>query len=597
MYPAEIIDDSGPMGDLSALQSCVEADFQAMQIFRESRVQSMEMIKGFDYGKSLEEQDRVPVNTMLRMLLVLSQRLVANGPTIDAYSIYQSLRKTMSKMEKAMRIVADSMDLEGMLDRVVRETIISGTGVLYLGTDSPFGPRSHRPWVGDKPYLKLVTLDDFVIDMRAEELESITYIGHWFTIPVPLLSQSGIVRTGEEMDAIKPYIRTARNPDGSWRGRALSSDDTLDSSDYMPHVSLFHCYYPFEGKVSVFPAPDGPGSFEDTPIISREWDGSGKNPTGPYHILRYVTLEQNLLGIPLVSMVKDLHIAKRDLTNKLLTRTLDEKDIFVTEAGNEGDADKIRDAEDMSVISLEKLPPDPKPVHLGGVNQPSIATNLIVDELINQMTFNIEALSGTGRSADTARQEGMISAAANVQIADFEKKTYKFGDRVVDGIAWYLMHDPNFAITVSYEIYGKPYPSLLFSRELEGHYDKMNFSVRLGSLQPKTNEVLAEELRDLFMNVVVPMAPILMQAGEFPNTKEFLKEYASLKGRKGALNSLIITGVPMFPDEPSMPMDMQVQAPKKQVAPRQNTGATGKGFRQNMMAFALGGEGASIGGT
>lgn len=593
-----IAENDGPMGDITALQSCVEGDWLAMQVFRESRVESMELIKGFDYGRSLEEQDRTPVNTMLRLLLVLRQRLVANNPTIDVYSIYQSLRKTMSKMQKALRIVSENMRLESWMERAASEAIVSGTGVLYMGVDSPFGPRSYRPWVGDVPYLKLVTLDDFIVDMRSEDLEDITYIGHWFRIPAPLLAQSGFFRNSDELDAVKPYVRTARNPDGSWRGRGLSSDDTADSTEYMPHVSLFHCYLPFEGKVCIFAAPDGPGSFEGEPIITREWDGSGRNCTGPYHILRYIEIEQNLLGLPLVSLVKDLHIAKRDLTNKILTRTLDEKDLFITEAGNEKDSDMIRDAEDMSVVSLQKLPPDPKPVHLGGVNQPSIAVNMIADEEINKMSFNLEALSGTGRSADTARQEGMISAAANVQVSDFEKKTYKFGDNLVDGISWYMMHDPNFAITVYYELDGIPYPSVLYSRELEGHYDKMNFSIRLGSLQPKTNAVLAEELKDLFMGVVVPMAPILAQTGEAPNVREFLKEYARLTGREGHLNSLIMTGVPLFTEQPEMSMaPMRIPGQKPATAPRTNTGPTGKGFRQNMMAYALGGEGASIGGA
>ena len=116
-------------------------------------------------------------------------------------------------MEIVLNQIPDEIKLSDTLRRAVLEAIF-GMGIVKVGI-AGIDP---RPNFGDEPFVSLVTLDDYFVDMSARSWDEIQYEGneYWMTVRE--------VKDAYGID-VAPDEYTGTSKQGEKQGRVQTNDD------------------------------------------------------------------------------------------------------------------------------------------------------------------------------------------------------------------------------------------------------------------------------------------------------------------------------------------------------------------------------------
>ena len=212
------------------------------------------------------------------------------------------------------------LDLQRELKKCVKDALFL-MGIMKVGICS--APTQFDEDAG-QPFCKRVSFDDWVHDIYAREYEEADFAGNHYVLT---LDQ---VRNEKSFDKkvraeVQPMHRTAYNeqgdPKASTTGPGMADMQDADLYDTVP---LWDVWLPREKLVVTITADRG-HTVADTSKVLRvvEWEGP---ETGPFHLLSYYTVPDNVLPVSPASLTFDNAVAFSALFNKVIRQAERQKD-------------------------------------------------------------------------------------------------------------------------------------------------------------------------------------------------------------------------------------------------------------------------------
>ena len=364
-------------------------------------------------------------------------------------------------------------------------------------------------------FSQCVSIDNFVMDMEAQRLEDITFIGDRYRRPrhwVKKISKAKGV-TGIERRDMSPM-----NPDGRVSGISEDPDNNLYDM-----VWCWDLYLPKQNLIVMF--ADG----DNTPLMAYEWDGP---EGGPYDILQYDRVPGESVPIAPTSQLMPLHNLINNLMRKLENQAKRQKSLTAYQQGSEEDAQAIKDAKDGETIGL--MHPDSiSAIQTGGTDPGNFNFGLWAAGEFDIQAGNLESIAGLAPQSETFKQDQLLSQSANTQVDAMRLSVLNFYSRVIKKHAWYLWVDQ---LHDDMELYktvpgtGLHVPVTLSPEIREGDFIQYNFDINPHSLQEDTPAEKSQKLLGMLQNLVIPTAQFAMQQGYTPNIVGAVKQLAEYQG-------------------------------------------------------------------
>lgn len=508
--------------DFGRLQVAVESSIRKLATPRLKRIDSIRQFVGMHYSDSGTKQ-RVPTNLLELAVTIYVRRLASRSPRVMASTPITRLRPFARDMELALNQIPGEIDLDQTLRMAVVEAIF-GFGVVKVGLSS-----TGREFMGHEigePFVDLVSLDDYFLDMTAKKAKAIQFEGDDYWVPIKT------ARAMAGNDKIEPDQHTVTGSEGEERAEGISQDESVDL--YREKVWCRDVWLPDTGQLVTY----GAKSKELFGVV--DWDGP---IAGPYHKLGFSDVPGNLLPMPPVALMRDLHELGNSLFRKLAKQAEAKKNVAAFGGGNDEDVEALKKASDGDGISYHGQKPEN--ITVGGIDQPTLAMFLQCRDLFSYFNGNLDALGGLSPMSDTVGQDQMMTEAASARIVFMEKQTIGFVKGIYKSLAWYEWTDPIRTRTLAkpVENTGIVVQSVWSPETRDGDFLDYNLEIDVHSMQEDTPATKLQKIGQTLERFVFPVLPAIQQQGGQINFQELMSVIARLASLP-ELNTLIQFGEP-----------------------------------------------------
>ena len=565
---------------VSRLVKAIERSRDDLEPFRQQHTQILGLLNSQRYGNSADYSRLIPYLKMVHSVLLRS--LVSSNPRCLITTKVPPLRPIAKAMTLACNHRAKEMDLAGTLRAVVAAALVSigfmKTGVCHHKREGTDGLLHDYM----QPYVDPISLADWFHDTSAKRIDHFGFCGHTYRLPKDLLMQDPRFNP-EQVEGIETADKGLRDEFGNDNPLALSNRRD-HSTDYEDMVNLAEVWLPRENVVMTFACKRAGGILNDDPLLIEEYVGP---ELGPYLLLRFGELPDNIMPCPPCMDLADIHVAKQAVYRKMVQDQLAEKTVLVNLNGSEGDMASIINAPNRGAVNITGSAP-PTEVRYGGMSQTALAffARLCMDG--NTWAGNLAALAGTSPSADTATQEKLLTASASKQIEGMQELTQELVYRVMYNTCWYWWRDgQNYNVEVPVDgAPGLTVPTTITAEEREGNWLEMNFELVPYSHQVKSPGQQLQTVRSIWQQDILPAMPFMQQAGIAPNLQGYLKVVGELEGTP-YLDDLVMAQQPLAAEE-ELQEPPRYQPQNKTTTRVNRTGATQQGQEQAQMMAAMG---------
>jgi hypothetical protein len=469
---------------------------------------------GYNYTRG-GAVNKVPA-PLIRLAVAIYVRQLAPGvPRAMLSTSDPNLKPTAANFELAVNSVPDRIGLQQTFRKVVTESLFS-IGVLKIGLHSVGKMLNHE--VG-KTFVDLVTLDDLIIDMSANRMSSIQYIGNSYWMDLDEVRSSDRYSYSGKQSELEPddYQLFTQTDDGSERAEVVSSDES--PTVYRDKIQLRDLWLPDEGKVVTYAVS------KKQLLNVVDWTG----PTnGPYPILAYEYVPGNLLPLPPVASWLDMHELANELFRKLGRQAESEKTVQGFQGGNDADVIAYKTAVDGDGITYHGQPP--VSLKSGGANPNTMAVFKETMSLFSYFAGNLDSMGGLAAQTETLGQDRLLSSAASAQIKDMADVFVEFSNDVFNQIAFYEWNDPGLNLTLDKPVPGADLsvPVVFNSRAKKGRFSDYNIRIDTYSVQDRSPSTQLSKLLTMFERVVLPLMPAIQEQGGVLQTQSILADAARL---------------------------------------------------------------------
>jgi len=354
-----------------------------------------------------------------------------------------------------------------------------------------------------------------MIDMSAKSYDRIDMVGDRYLRPKKWVEEMmKKARNGEPISTIDDRMQSEMMPEDVLSG----TNESDERSRIYDNVWVWDMYLPKENAIVTI--ADG----ADEPIAVWEWEGP---EGGPYDMLGWFYTPGYPLPVPPAANLFELHMFTNELMRKVGRQANRQKDIIVVEAGAEKGAQAIRDTDDGGIVNvphgtLEKM----KNMKYGGAD-PMVMQSLIWSlQTMDTEGGNLQSLGGLGPSAETARGDKMINENAGALIKFLQLGLMKTAKSVLKKHAWWVWTEDIRDYKGWTNVPGEhdiPIEWSFNAEEREGDFLDFNFDLEPHSLVDKTPQEKAQAVMELWNNMILPNAEMLMQSGHMPNAAETVR--------------------------------------------------------------------------
>jgi hypothetical protein len=488
---------------------------------------------------------KMPLNLLEITVNIYLQKLAANSPQVLVKTPYGNLRPRAETLQLAINHLLGEINFRRSLQQVVIDAMF-GIGVAKIALAEAGSVNiDGTAHTHGQPFFDCVSLDDLVIDMNATRTEELQYIGNRYRMDV----EDALAFEGFDPRARQALKESAYEDDGAGfideQGTEKASD--ISSGGKSTDKKFMSCFYFWEiyiPKTSMLlTLSDNP----NIPILrQRPWEGP---ETGPYRILAFHHVPDQVLPLPPVAMLMDMHEAANGLMRKLMRQASRQKTIGLVRTGAERDGERVVSAKDGDVLSSDD-PGSFNEVSVGGIDQRNFAFLLQLKELYSWTAGNLDALGGLGAQSETLGQDELLTKSANDRVASMQEMTVEFTQDCVTELGKFLWYDPMIDLPLVKRSGGVDIP-VRFSPELrEGDFFDYNLKIEPHSLQRQTPGSRMQSLMSIVERFVVPLMPMLQQQGLSLDLRSFIRiisQYANLP----ELGEILISSTtPILPGQP-----------------------------------------------
>lgn len=496
------------------LHSAIEWSNRQLETPRKKRLEAIRQFVGYHYsdGGSLR---KVPVAFLKLAIDIYVRSLAPRTPRALFTTKTAWLRPIAANFELAVNRIPDEIDLQATFRKVVTEALFSlGIVKCGLGASSALAGREKSD-----TFVDCVTLDNLVIDMAAESLDQIAYIGNDYWMDHEKVMESDWFPK-DRKEGLKSDEYAIIGPAGEERAKSVGVNESV--SLYRDKVWLRDVWLPEEQLMVTY------GVRSKKILKEVEWDGP---ECGPYYLLGFSGVPGNLLPLAPVAIWRDLHELGNALFRKLGRGADAQKRVLGFPGGHEHDVESFQKSRDGDGCAFNG--PEPKILDAGGIDPKTLAFYLQVRDLFSYFAGNLDSLGGLSPQTSTVGQDRLLGESASAQLRDMAGSVIEFARKLFRALAYYEWHDP-----VKRRRLEKPIPGTPFSIPVEwnrktrrGKFEDYDLDIDVFSLQDDSPDIKLQKLGVVVQQYVLPLLPAIQQAGGTLDAQALLRlvsRYADL---------------------------------------------------------------------
>lgn len=532
--------------EFGRLVSAKTESWKRLQKFRENRMNALRQFVGSHYGPAdFGTASRVPVNFLELAVNIYLRQLAASAPTILWTTERPTLRPQAAAAELMHNHVIKEIHFKQTLKVWVLESLF-GHGVLKVGLTQAalheaFGPHHDA----GQPFADIVFGDDWVHDITAKSYEQVNFAGnrYWLTVDETDrafgLSNDQIIK----LSAMGRGSFSSSDLDPSDRSESLSGGaDVVSLDPFMERIELWDLWLPHTNEIVTMS-----DAIPDEPLHVVNWEGP---EIGPYHRIVLEDVPGNVMPLPPVSVMMDLHELANILWNKMGNQSQRQKHNFAYSGAAASDADRYKRAMDGEFIKMDN-PELIKELATPGPDPRLLAFFLQSKDMFAWLLGNLDTLGGLSPQAETLGQERLLSAGASRRLDDMRDRITDTVQTVQESIGDYIWNDPDLDKFFTKRIGGPGLSgvdaTIRFNSEMkEGDLIDFNIGILLNSMQELTPSERLQTVQNFVERFYIPLASLFEQQGITLDLKELSHLVARYTG-VCELPSIIKTGQPPPP--------------------------------------------------
>ena len=525
--------DEKDLADVQQLSKAVGYSYEKLKPFRANRLELMRQYVGHHYSDNGATKD-VPINLIELAMNIYLQRLVAQAPTVSITTEFKKLKEVVTRFEAAGQQLIKEIDLDNTLESAVVGGMFC-KGIIKIGINLSKVEVGGVLHDSGQAFADAVSLDDWVEDMTVDNSENGQFEGNFY---YPTVEEAKEMFSDYKGD----FVPREQQQETEDKGHKISEGSTTTREEYRPTVKLLDLFLKKQNVVLRCLASD-----DNTKELIAEvlkvvkWEGPER---GPYRKLGFSKVENNTIPLAPAMLWRDLHELANSLFRKLSRQAEREKHITGVQRGGEKDGQQVKDAGDGDMITLDN-PKNVGEFKTGGISPQSLAFFMQVKDLFVYMGGNLDSLGGLGPQSETLGQDRLLSISASARIQSMQKKTVEFTKGVVQDLLFWVWNDPYTTFPATKRLKGYEdvvsidAPLLPEDREEADDFLEYNIDIEPYSMQSQTPENKVQGLRTIFMEMLVPLIPVMQQQGITIDLQVFFKKIANLTNIE-ELNDILI---------------------------------------------------------
>jgi hypothetical protein len=252
---------------------------------------------------------------------------------------------------------------------------------------------------------------------------------------------------------------------------------------------------------------------------------------GPYHILSFADVPDNVIPSSPASNLMGLHLLYNGLMRKQSRQAKRQKVNPVYRPSGAEDADRLKRVSDGEWVKVN----DPSGVSVisqGGVDQTNVAFSIAVLDLFDRQAGNLRAMAGLGPSASTVGQEELVYSAASRKEAKMQHRVHDFVARLMQSVGHMMWVDEVLTVQTQEEL--APGTGIYADRSWtpehrEGDFWQYSFDIDPYSTNYEPPEFKAQKVERAIQQMV-NLYPMLQQVGGTIDVQELVRYYAEAMG-------------------------------------------------------------------
>lgn len=546
--------------------------FKKMESFRKSRLRFLQQYSTRFYGRSesdwtTEDKKASPVNLIHQAATTLIPNLVFADPKFKCRTNFMGFRQYADTLGTATNEVTKRMNFRMTLRKVITDAIFlagfTKTGLAVSGQTLDID--GTRLDIG-APFAERVDPDDMLLDPLARDWEEQIFCGNKFRLPLQAAQESGVYDPDLIKKYQRPYADDARNS-----AMSLSTPYNMlyEADEAVDYVELVEMYIPSDKVIVTIPY-DPTGGCDD---YLRVVDYEGPD-TGPYNMLGFAFLGDNILPVAPCMVWYDLHVLANRIARKIARQSERMKQVLAYEANAIEDAQEIIDGDDGEAIRVDNID-GIKEIRFGGTNEDAYKYMDWCKQHFSEMANSMEMLSGSnGDDANTATEAQILNANSSVRLADMQQLVYHHVSSVGRSIAFFLHTDPLIDLPLITRVGGQEQQVMYTPEMRKGLWMDYFLDVQPMSMARQDPNTKVKRMLEFASNVIPAAANAFQMLGPAFNIQGFLALIAREVGIEEA-DEII--------NNPLLMQSIQAQLAMIQTPAKVQTGGRAPALMQGMM--------------
>lgn len=519
------------MKTIEEIDACVDDSRRKMDKCYKEHVDSVKQFVGNHYMEGGTEK-KMPTNLLELGVTIYERLLAARAPKCNVRTETPELKPFAADLQIVLNQIPKEINLQRTLQSAVKSALFS-YGVVKIG----IAGCDPRPNIGDEPFVSLVQVEDYFVDMSARSWDEVQFEGNQYWMDTETIQKVyGVSLTSDDYSGDSERGVKESNSISSGEARAPLYARVLLRDVYLVKENVL-VTYAVQSKKEIRRIP---------------WDG----PCGtPYVKLGYSDVPGNLLPLSPVSLWKDMNELANSVYRKLAKQAVARKSIAGVIGGTDEEVRRIKNAKDGEAVTVSGAKIEN--LSIGGIDNSSLAFFLQNRDLFSHLAGNLDALGGLSPQADTATQDKLISEAASARMSAMADKTIDFAREIFNRLAWYTWTDPvrvRKYRKVGSEKFNIGVNKVWTPETRDGDFLDYNFDIAVFSMQDDSPSTRLQKLASAFNTFVFPMMQLLQAQGGQIDMKALLS-YIGENANIPELSSFVV-----FADQPPMASGPQQQA-------------------------------------
>lgn len=513
----------GNVTQLQRLRRAIRWSRKRLNIFRENRFKMIKEYVGKHYSEDGSD-NKVPINMLNQAVSIYMRNLVANAPRVKTSTETLMLKDRVRSLERTINNIIKEVRLKATLRACAMDALFS-IGVAKVGlAESEQGNNEWRELSPGEPFCDRVSLDDFVVDMTGNDWRCLGFIGHYHRVPLDAARNNPLYdKTTREK--LQPCENNWGEEGRTDKAKEISQGDNhSDDADFLQYTELLDVYLPYQNLYVVIPATQD----LDRPLVEESWLGPMRS-TGPYHVLSYMDVPDNLMPSAPAQHWLDLHVISNTIYLKSAKQAERQKDLTAFAPVAAADAQREIEAGDGETIMTEN-PNGVKTVKRGGPDQVNLGFMQISKDLFSRQANNLEVLGGLGSDAETFGQEKLLAESSNKVLAEMQDRVTDFTQDIVVDLGYYVWTDPVKTHRIVDEVPGLTgtVETYLTPEDRDADYYEFNVQIDPYSMRHESPASKWAGVQE-YLGLMGPYLPMMMQNGVVPDFEKITKLYANLR--------------------------------------------------------------------